>query len=127
MRDDALVLVRVVPGDDRDRRLGLAQVHRLVRDAGRDEQEVAGLRDDRLLEAVAVARLDAALELVDRGLVAVVVVRLGRRPGRHDDEVHRQPGRPAGLGGHAEEVAELLAPDGSARRPITRNSLTATA
>src|SRR5581483_10129212 len=108
VRDDALGLVRVVPRHDRHRALGRAEVDRLVRYARRDEEEVAGLRDDRALEPVAVARLDAAFELVDRRFVPVVEMWLGSRSGRDDHEVHGEPGRPAGLSRDTEEVVEAL-------------------
>jgi hypothetical protein len=73
-----------------------------------DEQEVAGLAHDRVRQPLAVACLDAAGNLVDRRLVAVVPVRVGDRAGRDDDEVHGESRRAAGLARDSDEVVELL-------------------
>jgi len=47
-----LLLLGVIARDDRDDRF-VVGVLRIVRDAGRDEQEIAGVRLERVLELVA--------------------------------------------------------------------------
>ena len=106
--NDVVLLGRVVARDDRARGLARAEVDRLVRDAGRDEQEIARLADDRGAEPLAVARLDPAFEDVDRGLVAAVRVRIGARAGRDHDQVHRQPPGADRRAGDADEVRQAL-------------------
>jgi hypothetical protein len=64
--DDVVLLGGIVARDDRARRLGRAQVDRLVRDAGGMKRKSPRFADDARLEASAVARLDPALEHVDR-------------------------------------------------------------
>ena len=79
-----------------------------MRNSGRDEEEVPRLGHDRLRELRAEPRLHAARQLVDRSLVAVVVVR--RRDGarRDDDVAERDPGRTADRARHADPVRQSL-------------------
>ena len=106
--NDVVLLGRVVARDDRARRLGRAEVDRLVRHARRDEEEVAGLADHRRPQAVAVARLDPAFEDVDR--------RSRSRGARADRRVRPAGSRPCasrapradGRAGNADKVGQAL-------------------
>ena len=68
-----------------------------------------------------VARLDAALEHVDAGLVAAVDVRLGTRTGRNHDQVHRQPAGADGRPRDADEVRQSLPRQHFLQRPDRRD------
>ena len=76
--DHAFLFVGVGARDDGDGGLGLAPVVGQVRRVGRDVDEVAGARDDVVLEALAVPGARFAAQHVDRRLVRDVLV--GRRP-----------------------------------------------
>ena len=88
--NDVLPLARVRAGDDGDDRIGVAGVEHLVRNAGLDEDEVAGGVLDDLLQPVAVLVPDAAFEDVEHHLEADVDVRGGDAAGRNRGDVHRQ-------------------------------------
>ena len=65
IRDNVLLLVCVVLGDDCDGRFCLAQIHRLMWNIRRNEDEVSRLVHHALLEALTVARLDSTLDEID--------------------------------------------------------------
>ena len=98
----------VVPRHDGVRRLGIAQIDRLVWDVRRDEDEIAGLVDHRLSQSRAVPRLDASFEEVNSRLVTTVDVRLGRPAGGNHDEIDPQAGSPGRGAADAEKVRKLL-------------------
>lgn len=105
---DAFLFLGVVAGDEGEGLLGVAEVEGLVGDVGRDEDEIAGLVDHRLAKAAAVEGFDAALEQVDGGLEAGVVVGVGAAGGRDDDEVHGEPGAAGGGARDAEKIGQPL-------------------
>ena len=87
-QDDALLLIGVGSGDDPDALLSLACVDGKVRNAGRDVDEVAGLRE--LANPKSLAGVDdrGSAEDVDRGLVRLMSVSM-RTPARRDlEEMH---------------------------------------
>src|SRR4029079_13411404 len=71
-------------------RLARAQVEHLVRDAGGDEDEVAGLVVDASAQAVAILVAHLALEDVEHHFDADVYVGEGDGAGRDCGEIHRQ-------------------------------------
>ena len=86
---DALLFVRIVAGHNGNR-LGFGtEIDRLVREARRDEDEVAGFVHTRFSELWAIERLDFAFEEVDGRFKSVMVVRLRSRTWGDDDNVHR--------------------------------------
>ncbi len=84
------------------------RVERLVRDAGRDVDEVAGSDVVEVLQLRPMAERRLALEHVDRRLVGLVVVRLGLGARRHDEEVHADRLRAGQLGRDTGEIVEPL-------------------
>ena len=76
---DALLLIRIVAGHNGNRLGFVAKIDRLVGEARRDEDEVAGFVYTRFGELWAIERLDFALEEVDGRFKSVVVVRLRSR------------------------------------------------
>ncbi len=105
---DVLPLAGVGAGDDGHHRLAVAQVEDLVRHAGGDEDEVAGLVVDALAQAVAVLVAHAALEDVEHHLEADVNVGAGDAAGRDGGEVHRQLLRADVLGRQPGPVADAV-------------------
>jgi hypothetical protein len=74
-----------------------------MRYARGDEEEIAGAADHAVLQLIAVARLDRALDEVDRGFESDVRVRLGCRGRRDLDQVHADAGGTRGLVRDADE------------------------
>jgi hypothetical protein len=125
---DAFLLVRIGAGDDRGRRLGLAQIVRQVRHVGGNVDEVALAVDHVLLEPFTVPHADVAAQHVDGGFMLFVLVRLRPRAGRDRHELHMDGGGADCLGRDRRGVGKaLLADEGLARleagavlRPILR-------
>src|SRR2546425_2839630 len=87
--DDVLLLFGIVPRDDSDDRLRRRRVLGIVRHARPNEEEVARLRLQRVLELRTPVVDRMAAQDVDGALEARMAVRLRLAPGRDDDEVER--------------------------------------
>src|SRR6266568_1375859 len=106
-RDDVLLLVGIVARDDRDAGL-VVRILGVVRDAGRDKQEVAGTGLEGELEGVPPVVNRAAADDVDRALELAVGVGLRAGVRRHDDQVEREGLRARRLSRHTEVIRDLL-------------------
>ena len=105
---DVLPLRRIRPRDDRDDRLHVAHVEHLVRHAGLDEDEIAGLVLDDLPKPRPVLVAHVALEDVEHHLEVDVDVRVGDAARRNRRDVHRQLRRADVLRRQAGAVANAV-------------------
>ena len=80
-RNDVLLLVRIIAGDDCDSGFRLAQIHWLMWYVCRDEDKVSGRIHHALFEPFAVARLHSTLHEIDSGFIPLVNVPLSRAAG----------------------------------------------
>jgi hypothetical protein len=80
-QDNAFLFAGVGAGDDRGDRFGLTRVERQVRNISRDVEEIPGLYDRMVLEALAVPHVRDAAQCVDRSLVPRTLWAKARPPG----------------------------------------------
>lgn len=107
IRNDPIPLVGRGARNERDQRL-VADVEHLVRNAGLDVDEVAGLVLDRLSQAVAIRVPDATLDDEKHHLETVVDVRV-RNPTRwNGGDIDREAGRADVLGGQALLILDVV-------------------
>jgi hypothetical protein len=92
---DALLRVGVVAGDDGSRRLSCAQIYRLVRHIGRDEQKVARLVNQRLSQTLPVSGFHPSFQDVDCGFETLVEMGSAAAPGGMTTRFIEMPAAPA--------------------------------
>ena len=90
VQHDRFLLAGDVAGDDGQRRFGVAQVDGLMRHTGRDEQEIAFLRDHRFLKTLAEKIIHLALQDIDTRFESVMIMRFRLAAGRDAHQHHRQ-------------------------------------
>ena len=106
-QDDAFLFVRVGARDHR--RAGLvADIGRKMRHVCGNIEHFAGADGHEVLEPLAVPHYGFAFDNVDRGLVALVFVRLGAAARRYRQQMHADALRADGLLGKALEIVEAL-------------------